>query len=130
HVRAHAKGASTPHEPVAASDRCRRPRRPCHPSDPVRSGAPGPRPPQSARANSAPLPPSRRCDAGARAVGWGHWHTRPASGDRMRWLLLLLSRPFQVGDVILLRSGALSGQLEGTVTEIGLPTCGSAPAIT
>jgi small-conductance mechanosensitive channel len=35
-------------------------------------------------------------------------------------LVLLLSRPFQVGDVILLRSGALSGQLEGTVTEIGI----------
>jgi small-conductance mechanosensitive channel len=35
-------------------------------------------------------------------------------------LVLLLSRPFQVGDRILLRSGALSGQLEGTVTEIGI----------
>jgi len=35
-------------------------------------------------------------------------------------LVLLLSRPFQVGDQILLRSGALSGQLEGTVTEIGI----------
>jgi len=35
-------------------------------------------------------------------------------------LVLLLSRPFQVGDPILLRSGALSGQLEGTVTEIGI----------
>jgi len=35
-------------------------------------------------------------------------------------LVLLLSRPFQVGDSILLRSGALSGQLEGTVTEIGI----------
>jgi small-conductance mechanosensitive channel len=35
-------------------------------------------------------------------------------------LVLLLSRPFQVGDVILLRSGALSGQLKGTVTEIGI----------
>jgi small-conductance mechanosensitive channel len=33
---------------------------------------------------------------------------------------LLLSRPFQVGDVIVLRSGALSGQIEGTVTEIGI----------
>ena len=38
----------------------------------------------------------------------------------MRWLLLLLSRPFQVGDVILVRSGALGGQLEGAVTEIGI----------
>jgi small-conductance mechanosensitive channel len=35
-------------------------------------------------------------------------------------LVLLLSRPFQVGDAIVLRSGALSGQLEGTVTEIGI----------
>jgi small-conductance mechanosensitive channel len=35
-------------------------------------------------------------------------------------MVLLLSRPFQVGDVILLRSGALGGQLEGTVTEIGI----------
>jgi len=35
-------------------------------------------------------------------------------------LVLLLSRPFQVGDPIVLRSGALSGQLEGTVTEIGI----------
>lgn len=35
-------------------------------------------------------------------------------------LVLLLSRPFQVGDPILLRSGALGGQLEGTVTEIGI----------
>jgi small-conductance mechanosensitive channel len=33
---------------------------------------------------------------------------------------LLLSRPFQVGDMVLLRSGALGGQLEGTVTEIGI----------
>ena len=35
-------------------------------------------------------------------------------------MVLLLSRPFQVGDAILLRSGALGGQLEGTVTEIGI----------
>ena len=35
-------------------------------------------------------------------------------------MVLLLSRPFQVGDQILLRSGALGGQLEGTVTEIGI----------
>jgi len=35
-------------------------------------------------------------------------------------LVLLLSRPFQVGDVILVRSGALGGQLEGAVTEIGI----------
>jgi hypothetical protein len=35
-------------------------------------------------------------------------------------LVLLLSRPFGVGDMIRLRSGALGGQLEGTVTEIGI----------
>ena len=35
-------------------------------------------------------------------------------------MVLLLSRPFNVGDPILLRSGALGGQLEGTVTEIGI----------
>jgi small-conductance mechanosensitive channel len=35
-------------------------------------------------------------------------------------IVLLLSRPFSVGDPILLRSGALGGQLEGTVTEIGI----------
>jgi small-conductance mechanosensitive channel len=35
-------------------------------------------------------------------------------------IVLLLSRPFQVGDMVLLRSGALGGQLEGIVTEIGI----------
>ena len=35
-------------------------------------------------------------------------------------LVLLLSRPFRVGDTIVLRSGALGGQHEGTVTEIGI----------
>jgi small-conductance mechanosensitive channel len=35
-------------------------------------------------------------------------------------IVLLLSRPFNVGDAILLRSGALGGQLEGLVTEIGI----------
>jgi small-conductance mechanosensitive channel len=35
-------------------------------------------------------------------------------------MVLLLSRSFQVGDMIWLRSGALGGQLEGTVTEIGI----------
>jgi len=35
-------------------------------------------------------------------------------------MVLLLSRPFGVGDAIRLRSGALGGQLEGTVTEIGI----------
>jgi small-conductance mechanosensitive channel len=35
-------------------------------------------------------------------------------------IVLLFSRPFRVGDLILLRAGALGGQLEGTVTEIGI----------
>jgi small conductance mechanosensitive channel len=35
-------------------------------------------------------------------------------------LVLLLSRPFSVGEAIQLRSGAMGGMLEGTVTEIGI----------
>jgi small-conductance mechanosensitive channel len=35
-------------------------------------------------------------------------------------LVLLLARPFKVGDSIRLRAGALSGELGGTVTEIGI----------
>jgi small-conductance mechanosensitive channel len=35
-------------------------------------------------------------------------------------LVLVLSRPFRVGDTIRLRSGALGGQYEGTVAEIGI----------
>ena len=35
-------------------------------------------------------------------------------------LVLLLSRPFRVGDAIQLRAGALGGQLQGVVTEIGI----------
>ncbi len=35
-------------------------------------------------------------------------------------IVLLLSRPFGVGDSIQLRSGALAGQIVGTVTEIGI----------
>jgi small-conductance mechanosensitive channel len=35
-------------------------------------------------------------------------------------LVLLLSRPFNVGDAVQLRSGAMGGVLEGTVTEIGI----------
>jgi small-conductance mechanosensitive channel len=35
-------------------------------------------------------------------------------------MVLLLSRPFHVGDRIRLRAGALGGQLDGTVTEIGI----------
>ena len=35
-------------------------------------------------------------------------------------LVLLLSRPFNVGETIVLRSGAMGGLIEGTVTEIGI----------
>ena len=35
-------------------------------------------------------------------------------------MVLLLSRPFKVGDAIRLRAGALGGQLDGIVTEIGI----------
>jgi len=35
-------------------------------------------------------------------------------------LVLLLSRPFNVGDNIQLRSGAMGGLIEGTVTEVGI----------
>ena len=35
-------------------------------------------------------------------------------------MVLLLSRPFRVGDAIQLRAGALGGQLDGVVTEIGI----------
>lgn len=35
-------------------------------------------------------------------------------------MVLLLSRPFRVGDPIQLRAGALGGQLQGIVTEIGI----------
>jgi small-conductance mechanosensitive channel len=35
-------------------------------------------------------------------------------------LVLLLARPFKVGDTIRLRAGALAGEIDGTVTEIGI----------
>lgn len=35
-------------------------------------------------------------------------------------IVLLLTRPFRVGDAVRLRAGALGGQLDGTVTEIGI----------
>jgi len=41
-------------------------------------------------------------------------------GNVFAGIVLLLSRPFTVGDVVLLRSGSLGGLLEGTVTEIGI----------
>ena len=35
-------------------------------------------------------------------------------------IVLLLARPFKVGDAIRMRAGALSGEVDGTVTEIGI----------
>jgi small-conductance mechanosensitive channel len=35
-------------------------------------------------------------------------------------IVLLLTRPFRVGDAVRFRAGALGGQLDGTVTEIGI----------
>ena len=35
-------------------------------------------------------------------------------------IVLLLARPFRVGDAIRMRAGALSGEVDGTVTEIGI----------
>jgi small-conductance mechanosensitive channel len=35
-------------------------------------------------------------------------------------MVLLFARPFRVGDAIRLRAGALGGQIDGTVTEIGI----------
>jgi small-conductance mechanosensitive channel len=41
-------------------------------------------------------------------------------GNVFAGMVLLLSRPFVVGDSIQLRSGSLGGLIEGTVTEIGI----------
>jgi small-conductance mechanosensitive channel len=35
-------------------------------------------------------------------------------------MVLLLARPFKVGDAIRMRAGALSGEVDGTVTEVGI----------
>ncbi len=43
-----------------------------------------------------------------------------ALGNVFAGMVLLLSRPFTVGDPIQLRSGSLGGLIEGTVTEIGI----------
>jgi small-conductance mechanosensitive channel len=43
-----------------------------------------------------------------------------ALGNVFAGIVLLLTRPFRVGDAIRLRAGALGGQLDGTVTEIGI----------
>jgi small-conductance mechanosensitive channel len=41
-------------------------------------------------------------------------------GNVFAGIVLLVARPFQVGDSVRLRAGALGGELEGTVTEIGI----------
>ncbi|HEY0937186.1 MAG TPA: mechanosensitive ion channel domain-containing protein [Trebonia sp.] len=43
-----------------------------------------------------------------------------ALGNVFAGLVLLLARPFKVGDAIRLRAGALSGEIDGTVSEIGI----------
>lgn len=43
-----------------------------------------------------------------------------ALGNVFAGMVLLLARPFKVGDTILLRAGGLSGELTGTVTDIGI----------
>jgi small-conductance mechanosensitive channel len=43
-----------------------------------------------------------------------------ALGNVFAGLVLLVARPFQVGDAIRLRAGALGGILDGTVTDIGI----------
>jgi Mechanosensitive ion channel len=43
-----------------------------------------------------------------------------ALGNVFAGIVLLLARPFRVGDAIRLRAGALGGELDGTVTEIGI----------
>lgn len=43
-----------------------------------------------------------------------------ALGNVFAGMVLLLARPFRVGDTIWLRAGSLGGELTGTVTEIGI----------
>ena len=43
-----------------------------------------------------------------------------ALGNVFAGLVLMLARPFKVGDAIRLRAGALGGPLDGTVTDIGI----------
>lgn len=43
-----------------------------------------------------------------------------ALGNVFAGIVLLLAHPFHVGDTIRLRAGAIGGQLDGTVTEIGI----------
>jgi hypothetical protein len=41
-------------------------------------------------------------------------------GNVFAGIVLLFSRPFAVGDTVVMRSGALSGQIQGVVVEIGI----------
>ncbi|MFZ0189354.1 MAG: mechanosensitive ion channel family protein [Streptosporangiaceae bacterium] len=43
-----------------------------------------------------------------------------ALGNVFAGLVVMLARPFRVGDTIRLRAGALSGTIDGTVTDIGI----------
>jgi small-conductance mechanosensitive channel len=43
-----------------------------------------------------------------------------ALGNVFAGIVLLVARPFRVGDRVRLRAGAIGGELEGTVTEIGI----------
>jgi small-conductance mechanosensitive channel len=43
-----------------------------------------------------------------------------ALGNVFAGLVLMLARPFKVGDAIQLRAGALGGTIDGTVTDIGI----------
>ena len=43
-----------------------------------------------------------------------------ALGNVFAGLVVMLARPFQVGDAIRLRAGALGGTIDGTVTDIGI----------
>ena len=43
-----------------------------------------------------------------------------ALGNVFAGLVLLIARPFQVGDPIRLRAGALGGTIDGIVTDIGI----------
>ncbi|HTU72746.1 MAG TPA: mechanosensitive ion channel domain-containing protein [Trebonia sp.] len=43
-----------------------------------------------------------------------------ALGNVFAGIVLLVARPFRVGDQVRLRAGAIGGEIEGTVTEIGI----------
>jgi small-conductance mechanosensitive channel len=43
-----------------------------------------------------------------------------ALGNVFAGLVVMLARPFQVGDAVRLRAGALGGTIDGTVTDIGI----------